>query len=156
MADIVSNDIQAIVGLLLAVSIASERLVEIVKGFIPWLNKANVDPVQEGFRKSALQLLAVGSGIVTAYLASPVLTQSLSGISDRCIVILSIGLLASGGSAFWNAILSYLLQVKDLKKQEVIKASNELSDPVKSGAKADLDLADEQVTSNECYGVEDK
>jgi len=156
MADIVSNDIQAIVGLLLAVSIASERLVEIVKGFIPWLNQANVDPVHEGFRKSALQLLAVVSGIVTAYLSSPVLAQSLSGISDRRIVIVSIGLLASGGSAFWNAILSYLLQVKDLKKQEVIKASSKLSDPVKSGAKADLDLADEQVTSNECYDVEDK
>lgn len=156
MADIVSNDIQAIVGLLLAVSIASERLVEIVKGLIPWLNQANANPVQEGCRKSALQMLAVVSGIVTAYLSSPVLAESLSGISDRRIVIVSIGLLASGGSAFWNAILSYLLQVKDLKKQEVIKASNKLPDPVKSGAIADLDLAGEQVTSNECYDVEDK
>ncbi len=155
MVDIVSPDIQAIVGLLLAVSIASERLVEIVKGYWPWLNNANDDPVQEGRRKSALQILAVVAGIGTAFLASPILAKSLSGIDSHGIAILSIGLLASGGSAFWNAILSYLLQVKDLKKQEV-KTSQIEAEKIKSGAQPDLNLGDEQVTSNECYDVEDK
>ncbi len=31
-----------------------------------------------------------------------------------------MGFLAGGGSGFWNAILSYILQVKELKKLEVI------------------------------------
>jgi len=155
MADIVSPDLQAIVGLLLAVSIASERLVEIIKGYWPWLNTSHDDPIQEGRRKSALQILAVAAGIGTAFLASPILAQSLSGMDDHGIAVLSIGLLASGGSAFWNAILSYLLQVKDLKKEEV-KASQAHTGQSKSGTHPDLDLGNEQVTSNECYDVEEK
>lgn len=155
MTDIVSPDIQAIVGLLLAVSIASERLVEIVKGVVPWLNEAKDDPILEGRRKSALQILAVTAGVLTAFLASPILAKSLSGIPDHGFAVLLIGLLASGGSAFWNAILSYLLQVKNLKKQEV-KASQLDVKQAKSGALPDLNLGEERVTSNECYDVEDK
>jgi hypothetical protein len=37
-----------IVSLLVALSVASERLVEIIKGLVPFLNQQNVDPKKEG------------------------------------------------------------------------------------------------------------
>ena len=155
MSGIVSSELEAIIGLLLAVSIASERLVEIIKGYFPWLNEARLNPISEGRRKAALQILAVAAGVVTAFLAQPILADSLSSIDNQGMAILSIGLLASGGSAFWNAILSYLLQVKDLKKQEV-KASQHQGSPTPAGTFQDLELGEEQVSSNECYDPEDK
>lgn len=151
----ISVSLEAIVGLLVSVSIASERLVEIVKGVVPWLNDVRPDPVMEGRRKAALQFLAVGSGILTAFLAGPILAPSLSGMSNHEAGVFAIGLLASGGSGFWNAILSYLLQVKELKKQEVKTAQGE-SVPSGSNALPEPNLGGEQVTSNECYDVEEK
>ena len=51
--------LSTMVGLLIALSIASERLVEIVKGFIPPLNTKQTDAKTEDQRKSYIQLLAV-------------------------------------------------------------------------------------------------
>jgi len=42
-------------------------------------------------------------------------------VSNLSFVVL--GLLASGGSGFWNAILTYVLQVKNLKKAAVQKVA---------------------------------
>ncbi|KYQ97111.1 hypothetical protein AWY96_00800 [Serratia plymuthica] len=155
MSGIISSELESIIGLLLAVSIASERLVEIIKGYFPWLNEEKQNPVSEGRRKSALQILAVAAGIVTAFLAQPILADSLSSMNNQGLAILSVGLLASGGSAFWNAILSYMLQVKNLKKQEV-KASSSQNSETPNGIYQDLDLGEEQVSSNECYDPEEK
>lgn len=59
----------AVVSLLIALRVAAERLVEIVKGFWPFLNTPQADPKREGRRRAGLQLLAVIAGIVTAWLA---------------------------------------------------------------------------------------
>lgn len=32
------------------------------------------------------------------------------------VTIIGLGILASGGSSFWNSILTYLSKVKDMKK----------------------------------------
>jgi O-antigen/teichoic acid export membrane protein len=107
----------AIVGLLIALSVASERLVEIVKGIIPPLNKENSDANKEGWRRAALQVLAVAAGIVTAFLARPTIPESMipaNATGDW--PILALGLLASGGSGLWNSVLTYVTKVKDIKK----------------------------------------
>jgi len=111
---------------ILSLSIASERLVEIIKGFVPALNKASDDPAAEGRRRSYLQMLAVVSGIVTAYLARDFIPP---GIADptNSVAIIGLGLLASGGSGLWNSVLTYLLQIKDLKKTEVDTAKKNLT-----------------------------
>lgn len=109
----------AIVGLLIALSIASERLVEIIKSVIPFLNTEKTDPTMEGIRRAILQILAVTAGIFTAFLARP--TIPISIIPEKATevqTILALGLLASGGSGFWNAVLGYLTNVKDIKKIE--------------------------------------
>ena len=100
-----------------AVSIATERLVEITKGFIPFLNQKDLPPEQESKRRSLLQILAVFAGVIVAFLAKGSLPD---GLSNTSLVLL--GLLASGGSGFWNVILTYLTGLKDLTKIEVAGA----------------------------------
>ena len=108
-----------IVALLAALSMASERLVEIIKGLIPSLNQENPNPKKEGWRKAAIQFLAVGAGILTAILAYPALDTVFK--EPGAGTILALGLLASGGSGFWNGILTYLKNVKDIKKGEALR-----------------------------------
>ncbi len=108
---------EAIIGMMIALSIAAERVVEITKGVIPALGMVRADPKQEKRRKAMLQLLAVGSGIGVTFLSAPMLAESLPPQWSSTTGIIVIGLLASGGSGFWNAILSYLLQLKDVKSQ---------------------------------------
>jgi hypothetical protein len=109
------ESILSFVTLLIALSVASERLVEIIKNAIPWLNQKKEDPKEEGWRKSVLQALAVVAGIVTAILAGPAVGGIISGPWDTVSGIIALGLLASGGSGLWNSVLTYLLKVKDIK-----------------------------------------
>ena len=106
----------ALAALLVALSVASERLVEILKGFVPFLNRENADPRKEGWRRSLLQALAVISGVVTALLARPAVKEMLPDPWDHTRTFLALGLLTSGGSGLWNGVLSYVKNVKDIKK----------------------------------------
>jgi hypothetical protein len=107
-----------IVSLILALSIASERLVEIIKGSIPFLNKENSDANKEGWRRATLHVLAVVAGIITALLARSAIPENVYKPSSD-LSIVSLGLLASGGSGLWNSILTYFLKIKDLKELDV-------------------------------------
>jgi hypothetical protein len=102
---------------LIALSIASERPVDIIKGLVPWLNQQRRKPAEEGWRKATLQILAVMAGITTAWLANAAIPKGI-GIPDNWTGTLALGLLASGGSGFWNSILTYVTKAKDLKAAE--------------------------------------
>jgi len=117
--------LQTIVGLLVVLSVASERLVEIVKGVIPLLNTERKDKTEEGWRRAALQLLAVGAGMSTAVLARQAIPTEVYDVTNIWAV-LALGLLASGGSGFWNAALTYLAKTKDVKKLESIEREEAL------------------------------
>lgn len=106
------------VSLMIALSVATERLVEIIKGLIPLLNCERPTAAAEGRRKAALQILAVIAGVFTAWSASPYIPSELAKVTDTW-QILGLGLLASGGSGFWNAIATYVLKLKDLKEVKV-------------------------------------
>jgi hypothetical protein len=67
--------------------------------------------------EAALQVLAVIAGITTAWLASAAIPKGV-GIPDDWTGTLALGLLASGGSGFWNSILMYVTKAKDLKAAE--------------------------------------
>ena len=102
------------IGLLIALSVATERLVEIIKGTIPQLTGKSDDKKREGWRRAFNQLLAVGAGILTAFLARPAIpAEVLPATNDTAMF--ALGLLASGGSGFWNALLVYVLGLKDMK-----------------------------------------
>ncbi len=140
-----------IVSLLLGLSIASERLVEIIKGLIPALDQQRSDLAEEGRRRAALQFLGVVSGIVTALLASPMIPKEVYE-GNQTWGIIALGLLASGGSGFWNAVLGYMIKLKDIKKFEIEAIKRETEG---STGYPNLNLGEEQVTSNECYNVEE-
>jgi hypothetical protein len=152
------SKLTTVVSLLIALSIASERLVEIVKGFWPALDQQNSDPTKEGRRRAVLQLLAVLAGIATAFLTGPMIPTEVYDATTP-LGTLALGLLASGGSGLWNSVLTYVTKVKDVKKLEAeVKKSK--AEEIRAAAgpypvHADLKLGEEQVTSNECYDVED-
>ena len=124
------------VAVLAALSMASERLVEILKGLVPSLNLENPDPRKEGMRKAAIQFLAVAAGIATAALAYPAVADVFKEPSAG--TIFALGLLASGGSGFWNGILTYLKNLKDIRKAEVarLKGPDRGGGPATSANKA--------------------
>ncbi len=102
------GSLSQIIAVIIALSVASERLVEIIKGWIPYLNKKFGDTPKdywhsEDVRKALIQLMAVVGGIVTALLASPAISILLPEWTTTPHV-LALGLLASGGSGFWNSI----------------------------------------------------
>jgi len=105
-----------IVGVILTLSIAAERLAEIIKGLVPFLSIKKVDPKIEGRRRSALQVISVVTGIVTAYLAKPYFPPELAARTSEGWAIVGLGLLASGGSGLWNSILGYMTGLKDQLK----------------------------------------
>lgn len=104
----------AVVGLLIALSAASERFVEIIKGFAPSLNTEESDARKEGYRKAKLQILAVFAGIITTLLARPSIPSELMPSGPWSFI--ALGLLASGGSGLWNSVLTYLLEIKNIKE----------------------------------------
>jgi hypothetical protein len=110
-----TTKLTTVISLLIALSIASERLVDIIKGLVPWLNQQRRKAAEEGWRKAVLQVMAVIGGITTAWLASPVVPDF---IPHDFTGKLALGLLASGGSGFWNSILTYVTKAKDLKAAE--------------------------------------
>ena len=112
-----ASELTVIIGLLVSLSIAAERLVEILKNAIPPLRVAFPDKNKEAKRQCVLQLLAVGAGLVSAWLASPAIGGILPEKWASPGTIVALGLLASGGSGFWNSILSYVYQVKNIKKE---------------------------------------
>ena len=113
------NNLSEIVAVILALSIASERLVEIIKGLIPFLTQEHTtDPRKEAWRRAALHILAVVAGIVTARLAQPVIPTKPGALSSD-FSFLALGLLASGGSGLWNSVLTYFLRIKDIKELDL-------------------------------------
>ena len=117
------NSITNAVSLLAALSVATERVVEIIKGAIPPLNRESTNPTEEGFRQVVLHLLAALSGFFSAWMAGAtmpgVLPPSWTGFGGYTI----IGLLVSGGSGFWNSILSYLKATKDLQETQAAQTA---------------------------------
>jgi len=127
-----TTDFAAIVGFIAALSAATEKLTDIIKAKIwPEWAKAISAPaagspeqiaqaeMDETRRKGNIQTLSVVCGIGTAALAKAAIGGEAVGGSwaapSAWFAVLGLGVLASGGAAFWNSILEYLLKVKDIK-----------------------------------------
>jgi hypothetical protein len=107
------------VALLAGLSVASERFVEIAKQSFPSLNQETSDPASEGRRRAILQTLAVVAGVLTATLAYKGELFPDGFVLRGVWAVPIVGLLVSGGSGFWNAVLTYTTSVKELKEAQV-------------------------------------
>lgn len=112
------DTLPSVITLLIALSVATERFVEIIKNLWPWLDAHQEDPRAEGRRRAALQGLAVVGGVAITVLAGPVVGEVMPG-ETRWLTLVGLGLLASGGSGFWNSMLTYVVSLKELKRVEV-------------------------------------
>jgi hypothetical protein len=124
-----ADNLTALVTAIIALSVAAERVVEIIKGIVVWLDKEKPDPKEEARRRASLQALAAVAGVAVSLLAWPVTQSLLPAGSNRTLTILALGLLASGGSGFWNSILGYVMSVKALKSAVAAAAKKEASLP---------------------------
>jgi hypothetical protein len=102
--------------LLIPLSIATERVVDIIKNIIPWLRIVKKDSYHESWRMAFLQVIAIVVGSIIARWASGILTNMPSNY-------ILLGILASGGSGFWTSIQGYVSNIKEIKKADAITAN---------------------------------
>lgn len=109
------ENLSTIVAVLTALSVASERLVELIKGIIPLLNKTCDTPGWEGARKASIIFLSIAISILTSFLSKTAIQNILPSFTSHWHFV-ALGLLASGGSGLWNGINSYILELKNLRE----------------------------------------
>lgn len=112
------TEVSAWVTIVAAVSVGSERLVEIIKSFNSYLSTAQQDPHKESRRKGVLQLLTVVACLITVLIMPDYGGDSTYTITQK----IGIALAASAGSVFWNSILGYVTKVKDTKSADAFVA----------------------------------
>ncbi|KYG08010.1 hypothetical protein BE21_26095 [Sorangium cellulosum] len=121
------QQLSTIIAVLVALSVASERLVEITKGFVPYLNKrdptTNPKGLEEPHRRAALQILAIVSAILVTIAAGPAIPKDVLSTPDDMFGLIAIGLLASGGSGLWNGVLSYVDEVKKVRSELAVSVA---------------------------------
>lgn len=119
-------DITSIIAVLGAMSLSVERVVEIVKGMIPFLAVENADKQKESLRRVVIQIFSVVVGFVIALVAQEQIQPLLANIfktqgSVGIVGCIILGLLASGGSGFWNQSMRIVEEIKKAKKLENIR-----------------------------------
>jgi hypothetical protein len=102
--------------LMAGISIAVERVVEMIKGAIPALN--NAWKTNDQVRAAIVQLIAAAVGAVIAALMPNQVKAALpQGINTSLTwsTYAVLGLIASGGSGAWNHVLDILAAIKTQK-----------------------------------------
>lgn len=114
------------VTVLLALSVASERLVELIKGMSPELTGQKPDPDVERKRQLKVHWMSLVASLIVVLLTQDyiVATLKLHPLDSQYFPlgygqIAAFSILSSGGSSMWNSILTYLLSLKSLKQQDV-------------------------------------
>jgi hypothetical protein len=111
--------------MMVAISVASERMVEILKGWFPnfYLFASKSDPTQEMRRGAFVHVLAGICGAIVAWLGHLDVFAGIGSSSvPSWVSCAGAGLLASGGSAFWNHALDLIRAAKVNKEQTAIRA----------------------------------
>ncbi len=140
------EQIIALATAMIAIGAAAERFVVLFKTLIPWLAEERKTEAQEVNLKEdkwrrfwVLVISYLGAWVTASFLAETTVMDSAGqdvivrsfdlcgklNLAQMKMPTAIVGLLASGGSAFWTSILGYARAVKDIKVQE--KASSSLS-----------------------------
>ena len=117
------DKLAALVSTLLALSLAVERVIEILKGMLAkyWLFREDTESSKEQKRCALIHILSALIGCVIAGLGHIAIIGSwnFEHYLDNTGNVLLVGLLSSWGSAFWNHILDIL---KAMKVDKEVKA----------------------------------
>jgi hypothetical protein len=116
--------LSALAAMLAGISMAVERVVEVIKGAIPPLAKPW--PTNDGYRAAILQVIAAVAGaVIASQLPAPVRNSLPFGLGADlnwvgCAVI---GLAASGGSGAWNHVLDILGAFKSKQETSALEVA---------------------------------
>ncbi len=133
--------LQGILAYLIAMSLASERLVAILKTFVPTLSEEakkdnqEVDLIRDRNRRLVLQGFAILSSWITVGLSAPTIGGDLPSLGAFApfhpisfgtfsLPVILLAVLTSGGSALWNNVMGYTKAIKDTS--QVKKAAETL------------------------------
>src|SRR6266568_2754675 len=111
--------ISTFVALVAGISIAVERVIEVIKGAVPQLANSWGDKA-DNYRRALLQLMSVAAGTL---IASQIQTQIAAALPKDIGASISwpafglIGLMASGGSGLWNHVLDIVQATKEQKEK---------------------------------------
>jgi hypothetical protein len=133
--DTMLNGVSTFVAFVAGISIAVERLVEVIKGAIPVL--ANPWSAHESLRRTLLQVLAV---VVGAGIASQMQSQLAGALGSPASggwgMYLMVGVMASGGSGLWNHALDIVRAIKVDKELTVANKVSNAADKTAAQAAA--------------------
>jgi hypothetical protein len=118
--------LSAILALLVTLSMATERVTEVIKG-LPGLSSflANTQPPgwKEEARKGLIQVIAIAVGSGFAYAARGAIASAFKlppNLADSWGLWVLFGGLASGGSGMWNSALD-LVRVAKQQREAVMQ-----------------------------------
>jgi hypothetical protein len=120
------NQLSSFLAAMIALSIGVERIVEVLKSFLPWLRddpSPQADPTgnKAAHRRGVLQLLATLVGAVVAYAIGPhSFLNALPADASQsvlCVGSVFLGFMSSGGSGLWNHLLDIVGAVKSVKEK---------------------------------------
>jgi len=116
------DKITSLLGFFAALSVATERITEIIKGLpglSSWFAATDKEGTTEEFRKVSVQIVAVLAGTLVSFLAREPLAKQLN-VSDVSQIsfwwYLVLGAVASGGSGLWNSALDIVREVNTQKQ----------------------------------------
>jgi hypothetical protein len=113
--DTTLQSLSLLIGTLVILSMAVERCVEVIKGFIPWLGVANKDLKTERIRQSIVQGIAIIVSCIAVFLTKDAIYKVLPYWDDiQKLIILSVFI--SGGAGVWNSIAAFILALKNAEK----------------------------------------
>lgn len=124
------DDLTGLITVILAISLASERLVTFLKTLIPQLADKAPGQVQVPQSDYIRQVIVMLLAFLSCWLTSSFLITDCKSFlclkdpidlkgSSLDIPVYLMALLASGGSAFWASLLGYTKAVKDIKKEQI-------------------------------------
>ena len=129
------TEITKLISIVLAISLASERLVTLIKTFFPSLASTTADPgtgvpPPVAGKEQRRQLLVMAIAFISAWLTASFCAKGGNfdpfgsidiGPPATLIPVWVFGLLASGGSAFWTSLLGYVKAVKGVNTQTFLQ-----------------------------------
>jgi hypothetical protein len=112
------DNLTAWVGFLAGLSVATERITEIIKGLIAKL-AVELDGEDEERRKALVQIIAVLVGSALSFAVYGQIQATFHLPSDfwpKLGICFVLGTMASGGSGLWNSVLDIVREVNRQKQ----------------------------------------
>jgi len=109
------TNLTALLAFVAGLSVATERITEVIKGLWPWLTTEKRATAEE-VRKAVVHILAIAIGAVLAWLSYSQVASVIGSQAGSIGMYLLFGAMASGGSGLWNSVLDIVRETNRQKQ----------------------------------------